>query len=213
MTVLAATLTEILNHLALPLSASVQQKLLHYLKLLEQWNRVYNLTAITDPRDQLIKHIGDSLTVAPHLVLLPTQQAWLDVGTGAGLPGIPLALCFPQWTWTLLDSNAKKTRFLVQAKSELGLDNISVVHARVESLPSNQQFDGIICRAWTRLADIVSLTQSLCAAHGHLYAMKGLYPTAELADITQSYRILPLHVPFLNEQRHLVCVNMAGEEA
>lgn len=227
MPTLPATLTQILNALRLDLPTSAQQKLLAYLDLLDQWNRVYNLTAIQDPHDRMVKHIADSLAVAPYLRAnnAGDNKRWLDVGSGAGLPGIPLSLAFPTWQWTLLDSNAKKTRFLVQAKATLQLENVHVVQARVETfnpsplrnsdpkfdtMPATGLFDGIICRAWASLAEIVAQTRHLYAAGGRLYAMKGIYPQAELAAISQPYEVIPITVPLLNEQRHLVRIDRVG---
>lgn len=222
------TLAQILSALKLDLSTQAQQKLLTYLDLLDQWNRTYNLTAIHDPYDRMVKHIADSLAVAPYLSAATansmSDQRWLDVGSGAGLPGIPLALAFPEWQWTLLDSNAKKTRFLVHVKAALELNNVTVIQARVESFEpgslknplatarSASLFDGIICRAWTSLAEMIASTRHLYAKDGRLYAMKGIYPEAELTVVTQPYNVMRIEVPLLNEQRHLVCIDMTEKK-
>ncbi len=204
---LPSLLDDILSQLSLSAPPDFSAKILTYLDLLDRWNRAYNLTAISDPRDRMIKHIADSLTVAPYLT---EGTRWLDVGSGAGLPGIPLALLFRNRQWALLDSNAKKTRFLVQAKAVLALENVEVVHSSVESFKPNQLFDGVICRAWTQLPDMIAKTKHLYQPHSYLWAMKGACPLEELAVITSPYAIYPLQVPHLNEQRHLVRIDMTS---
>jgi len=200
------TLKKILLELELLLPEDAQQKILQYLGLLVQWNKVYNLTAIADPQEMLVKHIADSLAIAPYL----TGQRFLDVGSGAGLPGIPLALLFPERDWTLLDSNGKKTRFLVQAKGVLALENITVVHERVENFKPAQCFDGVIARAWAQLNVMIASTRHLYCKSGRLWAMKGVYPTEELQEVRESFQIFNLKVPGLTEQRHLVSLEIGS---
>ncbi len=196
-------LSEIVATLQIELTAAAQEKILAYLALLQHWNGTHNLTAIRDPREMMIRHIADSLAVQPFL----TGQYFIDVGTGAGLPGIPLALALPDSHWTLLDSQGKKTRFLIQAKAELELTNITVVQARVETYIQQPLADGIITRAFSDLQDMVSKTQHLLAPGGKLWAMKGVYPTEELRDFAaSSYQVHPLQVPHLAEARHLLCL-------
>lgn len=195
-------LASILHALNLDLSVPTQTKILAYLDLLQRWNRVYNLTAITDPNDMLIKHIADSLVIWPYI----TGKQCIDVGTGAGLPGIPLALMFPDKHWTLLDSNGKKTRFLLQVKAQLGLNNVTIVQARAEEFFPGQCFENVITRAWTNLSDMIAKTKQLYCPGGCLLAMKGAYPTEELQGLNLQVVVYPLQVPNLAEQRHLVCV-------
>jgi 16S rRNA (guanine527-N7)-methyltransferase len=188
--------------LGLELSAEQRQKLLDYVALLQKWNKVYNLTAIRDAGQIVSHHILDSLAVLPHL--WPGQ--WLDVGCGAGLPGLVLAIARPDWAFTLLDSNSKKTSFVQQATIELGLHNVSVRCARVEDMPANEKYDGIISRAFAETADFVALTRHLLADKGRWAAMKGA-PEQELQHLPGDVvveRIIPLCVSGLDAARCLV---------
>lgn len=187
------------------ISESQNALLLDYLELLIKWNKAYNLTAIRDPRDMFIKHLLDSLSVAPFI----TGSNILDVGTGPGLPGIPLAILFPQKRFVLLDSNGKKTRFLVQAKMSLALQNIEIQKIRVESLESSHGFDQIVSRAFTALDNMVNICKHLLTPDGQFIAMKGLIPEKEIALLDPNYKIseiTPLKVPGCLEQRHLITV-------
>ncbi len=188
--------------LGVEITPEVQQKLLNYLALLQKWNKVYNLTAIRQPEQMVSHHLLDSLAVLPHLWL----GHWLDVGCGAGLPGVVLALMRPEWTFALLDSNSKKTSFVQQAVIELGLRNVSVCCARVEDWQTRQCFNGIISRAFAETADFVTQTRHLLAQEGSWVAMKGA-PEQELkrlpADVRVE-RIIPLQVPGLDAARCLV---------
>jgi 16S rRNA (guanine527-N7)-methyltransferase len=188
--------------LGIALDAEAQRKLLDYLALLHKWNKVYNLTAIRDPQQMVSHHLLDSLAVLPHL----WAGRWLDVGCGAGLPGVVLAIARPDWRFELLDSNSKKTSFVQQAVIELGLKNVSVHCARVEEWRSAEKFDGIISRAFTDLGDFLRITRHLMAEQGHWAAMKGL-AERELAGVPegcQVERIIPLQVPGLHAARSLV---------
>lgn len=200
---LSVLLKDILAKLQLELTDSTQEKILSYLALLQHWNGTHNLTAVREPREMMIRHIADSLAVQPLL----KGQHFIDVGTGAGLPGIPLALALPSSHWTLLDSQGKKTRFLIQAKAELDLNNVTVVQARVETYIHPHLVDGIITRAFSSVQDMVNKTRHLLTPDGHFWLMKGVYPTEELLVLaTSSYRVWPLLVPHLAEARHLVCI-------
>jgi 16S rRNA (guanine527-N7)-methyltransferase len=186
----------------LDISAETQKKLLDYLQLLQKWNRVYNLTAIRDPEQMVSHHLLDSLAVLPHL----WPGHWLDVGCGAGLPGVVLAITRPEWQFTLLDSNSKKTSFVQQSTIELGLGNISVNCARVEEFQANEKFDGIISRAFAETSDFVELTRHLLAKNGRWAAMKGT-PEQELQRLPGDVvveRIIPLQIPGLEAARCLV---------
>lgn len=194
--------------LGLQITAEQQLKLLEYLALLVKWNKVYNLTAIRSPQQMVSHHLLDSLAVEPYL----WPGRWLDVGCGAGLPGVVLAIIHPDWQFTMLDSNSKKTGFVQQAVIELGLQNVSVRCARVEEFQVQEKFDGIISRAFTELGDFLRITRHLIAPQGHWAAMKGL-PEQELAGVPDDClveRVIPLHVPGLDAARSLVIAEYKG---
>lgn len=178
---------------------------LHYLSLLVQWNRVYNLTAIRDPLDMVNKHLLDSVVIQAYL----HGQRILDVGTGAGLPGIPLAILNPEREFVLLDSNGKKIRFLTEVVRQLKLVNVTLVQARCETYQDSKRFDTITSRAFAALIDMLSLTQHLRSTEGQWLAMKGEYPQAELDVLPAPYHVLATHklqIPKLNVERHLIIV-------
>lgn len=193
-----------LAKLGLDLPESVRDALIAYVELLAKWNKAYNLTAVRDPAEMVTRHLLDSLAVAPYF----KGQRTIDVGTGGGLPGVPLALVFPERQFVLLDSNSKKTRFLVQAKATLGLENVTVVHERVEAFHDDGGFDCIITRAFAPVADILTGSRHLLTPNGEFLAMKGAVPEQELAAMPQGYHlieVIPLRVPGLEqEQRHLL---------
>jgi len=196
-------LEEGLDALGLTLSAAARSSLLAYCQLLAKWNRTYNLTSITRVEEMVSHHLLDSLAVLPHL---PAGRV-IDVGTGPGLPGIPLAIARPEQSFTLLDSNGKKTRFLVQAVGELGLANVEVVNSRVEDYQPAELFDVVISRAFTSLANMVSACAHLLSTDGVFLAMKGKYPQAEIAEIPAGFQVLgssALEIPGLDAQRHLL---------
>lgn len=197
--------------LRLSVDMDTRRKLLDYLALLVKWNKVYNLTAIRDPRQMVSHHLLDSLAVLPHL----TAGRWLDVGCGAGLPGLVLAICQPDWHFTLLDSNSKKTGFVQQAIIELGLKNVQVRCARVENIEVEEKFDGIISRAFTELGDFLKITRHLLADDGRWVAMKGL-PEQELAGVPDDCLVedvITLCVPGLDAVRSLVIATPIREQA
>lgn len=185
------------------ISTAQSQQLLAYLGLIEKWNRVHNLTAVRDPHKMLTHHILDSLSVSPYV----KAKNILDVGSGAGLPGIPLAIINPQQHITLSDSNRKKATFQQQAIIELGLSNVTVMAGRVEELRPQQKFDGIISRAFSEINLFIELTRHLLAESGYWYAMKGVYPEQELSALPDGigvYSIHELNVLLLDAKRHLV---------
>lgn len=199
MTHLRKILQQGLVELNLNLSPEQIKQLLDYLGLLQKWNKVYNLTAITDLTEMVILHLLDSLAIIPHL----TGQAFLDVGTGAGLPGLVLAIAQPTWQITLLDSNSKKTRFLIQTMVELQLPNVKVVCSRIEHWKTEQKFDVITSRAYSNLKQFREQCLSFCNSSGYLAAMKGKLPVEEL-EIISNYQIIPLCIPHLSQERHLI---------
>ncbi len=182
-----------------------------YLALLTDWNRVFNLTAITEPKDMIDLHIVDSLLVAPYL----TGQRLLDVGSGGGLPGLPLAITHPTQAWTLLDKNGKKTRFLKQVVLELQLNNVEVVHARCEDFKA-PSFDVITSRAFSSLIDFVAITAHLLSRKGLWVALKGQYPAAELAvlktKIGVHVTVAPIQIDDRDIARHVVLIRNKQEE-
>jgi 16S rRNA (guanine527-N7)-methyltransferase len=195
--------------LGLAASGDLERKLLDYIALIAKWNRVYNLTAVRDPQEMVGLHVLDSLTVLPHL----SGNTVLDVGSGAGLPGIPLAIARPDLDVTLLDSNQKKTSFQQQAVIELGLANVRAVNARIESWEASQLFDVVISRAFADLGEFVSSAGRQCAPGGVLAAMKGVYPHDEITAMPAAFRVrsvVPLHVPGVAAERHLVLIERSA---
>jgi 16S rRNA (guanine527-N7)-methyltransferase len=180
-----------------------------YLELIGKWNRVHNLTAVRETDQMVVLHLLDSLSLLPYL---GEAKTLVDVGSGPGLPGIPVAVARPDIAVTLLDSNHKKCAFLRQAKAELGLANVEVACERVEHWKSPQRFDVVVSRAFSELADFVAQAKHLVAPGGKLVAMKGVYPFEEIARVPASHkvaRVLELAVPHLEAKRHLVFVEAA----
>jgi 16S rRNA (guanine527-N7)-methyltransferase len=179
------------------------QQLVRYLQELEKWNQAYNLTAVRDPVDMVPRHLLDALSVNFYL----HGKRILDVGTGAGLPGIPLALVNPDKQFTLLDSNGKKIRFVQHAVGVLGLSNVEAVQARIESCDFEKHFDVIVSRAFSTLTDFVNGSGRILGPGGSLLAMKGKLPEAELAALPSGWRaigVYAIHVPELDAERHAV---------
>jgi 16S rRNA (guanine527-N7)-methyltransferase len=205
---LAAQLSEGIEVLELALPRETQTRMLQYLALIRKWNQVHNLTAVREPEAMLVRHLLDSLAILPHVA----GPRIADVGSGAGLPGIPLALARPEWRVTLVETNHKKTAFLQQARIELDLKNVEVMTERVENFHPVDGFDVVISRAFSDLADFAGLAGHLCApgnGGGRLVAMKGVYPHEELAQLPAQFmveKILPITVPGLEAERHLVLI-------
>jgi 16S rRNA (guanine527-N7)-methyltransferase len=201
-----------LAEMHLQISADKREKLIAYLQLIHKWNMVHNLTAVRDPLEMVTLHLLDSLSVLSHIQKPNTQPAkyLLDVGAGAGLPSIPLAICLPELQVTAIDSVQKKTSFMRQVKGELGLSNFHVETGRVEALNKDHLFDVIISRAFSEISLFIKLTRHLLANDGQWLAMKGVMPEQELADLKklqldiQVTKTLPLHVAGLHAERHLV---------
>lgn len=203
---LARQLADGLAALEVALPDETQTRLLQYLALIRKWNRVHNLTAMREPEMILIRHLFDSLAILPHIA----GSRILDVGSGAGLPGIPLALVRPEWHVALLESNHKKAVFLQQARIELKLKNVEIVAERVENFRPASGFDTVISRAFSDLADFVKLAGHLAIEDGgRLAAMKGVYPHEELAQLPPPFvieNVFPVAVPGLEAKRHLVMI-------
>jgi 16S rRNA (guanine527-N7)-methyltransferase len=202
---LKSLLTEGVAQLGLPVSAHHIDTLLGFLELLKKWNRVYNLTAVQDPLQMVQLHLLDSLAALPHL----QGPRILDVGTGAGLPGIPLAVFAADMQFVLLDCNGKKTRFVQQAVFDLGLKNVEVVHARIEEFRPEAGFDAILTRAFTEMAEIYRLTRSLLNPHGIILAYKSKPSPTEIQELEHEpvqIQTIPLTIPGLNAARQLVSI-------
>lgn len=192
--------------LGLNIDESAQQRLLAYLALLAKWNKAYNLTAVRNVDEMVSRHLLDSLSIVRQFEAAGGER-WLDVGSGGGMPGIPLAILFPNKSLTLLDSNGKKTRFLTQVKLELKLDNLQVIHSRVESYQPEQPFSGIVSRAFSSIEDFTNWTRHLGDTQTNWLAMKGVHPTDELAALPDDFRVEAEHalaVPGCQGQRHLL---------
>ena len=199
--------------LGLDLAAGTEAKLLAYLKLLSKWNHTYNLTSVHDETAMVSHHLLDSLSVLPHLDRGADELRTLaDLGSGGGLPGIPLALARPGLSVTLIESSQKKASFLQQAKIELGLANVTVCCTRVEAFMPPSLFEAVISRAYAALTQFVASAAHLLTPGGRLLAMKGRYPAEEIADMTEGWKIehsVPLAVPGLAGERHLIVITRA----
>jgi 16S rRNA (guanine527-N7)-methyltransferase len=195
-----------LRSLGLSLSSDACAKLDAYVALLAKWNRTYNLTAIREPARMVTHHLLDALAVLPHLPQRAILRV-LDVGAGAGVPGIPLAIARPQWNNVLVDSNHKKVAFVTQAAIELALPNVRAIAARVEDLSGESPFDVVISRAFADLRTFAQLSVTHVAPTGQLYAMKGVLPEEEMAALPPSIEVVAmpaLHVPGVDGERHLI---------
>ena len=193
--------------LGVPLAAGEVETLLAYVRLLEKWSRAYNLTAVAGLEAMVVLHLLDSLAIGPYL----RGDRCLDVATGAGLPGLVLAIADPGRRWTVLDSSGKKTRFCRQAVIELGLTSVEVVQARVEDFHPERPFDAVTARAWSRLDEVLGKVTRLVRPGGRILLMKGTHPAAELADLTHPPGAVSVHrleVPGLAAARHLVVVEV-----
>jgi len=200
-------LTRLLDEAGISLTDHQKTQLVAYVTMLHKWNKAYNLTSVRDPDEMLIRHILDSIVVAPYL----QGTRFIDVGTGPGLPGIPLSIVRPECHFTLLDSLGKRVRFLKQVQHELKLDNITPVQSRVEDFPAEPPFDGVISRAFASLTDMVSWCHHLPGVQGRFYALKGLIPSDEIALLPPELSvesIVELKVPHLEGERHLVVVKL-----
>jgi len=190
------------------LTVSEQQKsqLLQLVALLDKWNKAYNLTSVRDPEEMLVKHIMDSIVVSPYL----EGQRFIDVGTGPGLPGLPLAIMNPDKEFVLLDSLGKRIRFITQAVHELKLSNVTPVQSRVEEYQPEEKFDGVLSRAFASLEDMLHWCKHLPKPGGQFFALKGLFPEAEIKTLNPQFKLQISHkltVPELDGERHLVVMS------
>lgn len=198
-------LSRLLDEAGISLTDHQKNQLVAYVEMLHKWNKAYNLTSVRDPNEMLIRHILDSIVVAPHL----QGERFIDVGTGPGLPGIPLSIVLPDAHFTLLDSLGKRVRFLRQVQHELHLPNVTPVQSRVEDFPAEPPFDGVISRAFASLNDMVNWCQHLPGIQGKFYALKGLIPNDEIDTLPAQFSvesIVKLDVPHLEGDRHLVVI-------
>lgn len=202
-------LSEGISSFGMDIEDGVQDQMIQYINLLAKWNRTYNLTAVRDPKQMITRHLLDSMSILPYV----KGDYVLDIGSGAGLPGIPLALCLPDLDFTLLDSNGKKTRFMTQVVKELRLDNVSVVKSRVEEYIPDIKFDTIMSRAFSSIGNLMKEATHLSQDSGIILAMKGTYPLAEMDEIENSEElvdIVRLDVPGVDAERHIGIVKSAG---
>ena len=203
---LALALAQGLMELGLTLNQHEQDQLLDYLAEFHKWNRAYNLSAVRDPQAMLYRHLLDSLSVLPQVAAKAPRQL-IDVGTGGGLPGLPLAIALPDTQVSLLDSNGKKCRFLFHIKTRLGLDNVTVIQDRSKAHRPDSGYDLVISRAFASLADMLVASAHLVAKNGMIFAMKGVYPEQELAEVGHQADLVasyPLQVPGNAGERHLL---------
>lgn len=204
---LSEKLNVLLNSTALLLTEQQKEQLIQLVLLLNKWNKAYNLTSVRDPMDMLVKHILDSIVVSPYL----QGQRFIDVGTGPGLPGLPLAIINPDKQFFLLDSLGKRISFIRNAVRELGLTNVEPVLSRVEEFKPDHQFDGVLSRAFASLKDMTEWCQHLLTEQGLFYALKGQYNMDEVSELSTLFsveKVIELAIPELIGERHLVLLKM-----
>ena len=192
-----------LDALSLELSERQQQQLVDYVLLMDKWNKAYNLTSVRDPKQMMVKHILDSLAIVPHL----EGDNIIDVGTGPGLPGMPLAIAFPEKRFTLLDSLGKRVRFMTQSVHTLGLKNVTPVQSRVEAHNGEVPYDIVLSRAFASLKDMLHWCQHLVDSEGQFLALKGQFPQDEIEEVSDHFHVSKpenLTLPNLVGERHLV---------
>ncbi|OOF39709.1 16S rRNA (guanine(527)-N(7))-methyltransferase RsmG [Rodentibacter mrazii] len=198
-----AKLDRLLTQANIRLSDQQKQQLIDLVNLLNKWNKAYNLTSVRDPQEMLVKHILDSIVVSPYL----QGESFIDVGTGPGLPGLPLAIANPNKHFVLLDSLGKRISFIRNSIRELKLTNVTPILSRVEEYQPNEKFDGVLSRAFASLKDMTNWCHHLPKESGYFYALKGVYHMEEVQELNNKYtvqQIIPLQVPELVGERHLI---------
>lgn len=206
---LSAKLKNLLKQTALSLTEQQEKQLVQLVLLLNKWNKAYNLTSVRDPMEMLVKHILDSLVVSLYL----QGDRFIDVGTGPGLPGLPLAIINSDKTFVLLDSLGKRISFIRNAVRELGLTNVETVLSRVEEYQPDHQFDGVLSRAFASLKDMTDWCHHLPDQNGAFYALKGQYHQDEIAELSNNFsvsEVIELNVPELIGERHLILIKQTG---
>ena len=206
---LSVTFDKVAVNLDFPISEQQKQQLINFVLLLDKWNKAYNLTSVRDPQDMLIKHIFDSIVVSPHLV----GEHFADVGTGPGLPGVPLAIMNPDKTFLLIDSLGKRVRFITQSLYELKISNVTAMQTRVEDVQLEKPLDGVLSRAFASLKDMLHWCQDLTDENGLFLALKGQVNQLELDEIPAGFTVvdcISLEVPNLDGDRHLIKVKKTG---
>jgi 16S rRNA (guanine527-N7)-methyltransferase len=202
---LSISFDEVKVHLDFPVSELQKQQLINYILLMHKWNKAYNLTSVRDPQDMLIKHIFDSIVISPHL----QGSHFADVGTGAGLPGIPLAIMNPDKTFLLIDSLGKRIRFIKQSLYELKINNVTAMQTRVEDVVLEKPLDGVLSRAFASLRDMLNWCGSLTDENGLFLALKGQVNQLELDEIPTGFKVIEcvdLAIPKFKGERHLIKV-------
>lgn len=202
-TELHVKLAALCQQLPFEVTADKQAQLVEYVALLHKWNKAYNLTSVRDPNEMLVKHIVDSLAIGPYI----NGTRFIDVGTGPGLPGIPLAILYPEKHFTLLDTLGKRVRFMRQAIHQIGLENAVAVQSRVEQYIPSEPLDGVISRAFASLTDMLTWCHHLVDSNGRFFAMKGVYPEQELEDMPAKFMLVQSHqvdVPELQADRTII---------
>lgn len=201
-------LNSLLAQAEINLTDQQKMQLVGFVRLLDKWNKAYNLTSVRDPMDMLVKHIMDSVVVSPYL----QGQRFIDVGAGPGLPGLPLAIVNPDKHFVLLDSLGKRISFIRNAVRELELNNVEPVLSRVEQYQPEQLFDGVLSRAFASLKDMTDWCKHLPASNGLFYALKGIYQKQEVLELSENFQlteVITLDVPELIGERHLVLLKSA----
>lgn len=211
---LRAELLELLHRglieMGQPLDRHLEMQLIRYIELISQWNKVFRLSSIHDLDAMVTRHLLDSLSILPYI----KGRTIIDVGTGAGLPGIPLSIAMPDRHFCLLDSNPKKIQFLEKISQQMSLRNVHIAHRSVEEFHVEPLFESVISRSFSTLSDFLSLSQHLIKPGGQILAMKGVYPLTELQDLKSDYKLLavhPLKIPALSAERHVVELNYQSE--